>query len=188
MSVISLPSKSSSPVSIADFTAIYDLYQVAIFQYCLWECRDRELSKDLTQETFVRFWECLQRKQAILLPRPFLYKIAHNLVIDHIRKKREVSLDGLVNTGFEPSVDLWHETHNRLDAEKPLQKLATLAAPFREVLRHRFIGGLSPASIAEITGDMSNTVSVRIFRGIKNLRQLLNVRPATRVGVDAAGV
>lgn len=153
-----------------DFTVVYDLYKDAIFRYCLSKSHDPDIGQDLMQETFLRFWLCLQRNEQILIARAFLYRIAHNLFVDYVRKKKEVSLDQLLETGFEPSINPWHQTFNRLDAEKPLQKLANMEHQYKEVLQRRFVQGLHPADIATITGETANTVSVRIFRGLKLLR------------------
>ena len=159
---------------LEDFTAIYTLYRAAILRYCLWKCRDHEVSQDLTQETFLRFWLCLERREPILHTRAFLYRIAHNLIVDHARRKKEASLDQLLEAGYEPAVDPWHHTNSHLDAQKPLQKLMHMPAPYRQVLHRRFIQGLTPAQIATQTGETSNAVSVRIFRGLKHLRLLVD--------------
>ncbi len=153
-----------------DFTAIYELYQEAILRYCFWKCRDREVAEDLKQAAFLRFWICLERKDEILHARAFLYRIAHNLFVDHVRRKKEDSLDQLLETGFEPGVDPWQQTYSRLDGERLLKKLDQMEHPYRQVLHRRFIQGFSPAEIATMTGEASNTVSVRIFRGLKHLR------------------
>jgi RNA polymerase sigma-70 factor (ECF subfamily) len=162
---------------IDNFIDIYALYQKAIFRYCFRMCHDREVSQDLTQETFLRFWLCLRRKQEIRNARAFLYRIAHNLLVDHMREKKGTSLDQLLETGFEPTIDLWHQTHSRLDAERPLRKLGKMRNPYKQVLHRRFILGQAPTEIANITGEASNTVSVRIFRGLKHLRLLLEDVP-----------
>lgn len=160
------------PAQLAEFTEIYDLYQHAIYHYCLRKCRDPELGKDLTQETFLRFFLCLQRDEKILLSRAFLYRIAHNLIIDYVRKKKEASLDQLVENGFEPSIDHWEQSYSRLDSDKPIKMLMNLQRPYRKVLHQRFILGLPPAEIAKLSGEeSSNAISVRIFRGLKALRR-----------------
>jgi len=160
-----------------DFTTTYDLYRAAILRYCLGKCRDREVGQDLTQETFLRFWLCLERKENILNARALLYRIAYNLFVDHVRRKKEVSLDQLLETGFEPSIDPWQKTYSHLEAEKPLRELRKMPTLYRQVLHRRFIQGLPPSEIASLTGETSNTVSVRIFRGLKTLRLLLENPP-----------
>lgn len=160
-----------------DFIPFYDLYQDAIFRYCVRRCRDRETAKDLMQDTFMRFWVCLERRDEILHERAFLYRIAHNLIIDHARRKKEASLDQLLEGGYEPSVDLWHQTYSRLDSERIMRTLRTMKSPYRQVLHQRFIKERTPQEIAQATGENANTVSVRIFRGLQNLRLLLADTP-----------
>ncbi len=159
------------------FTALYDLHQNAIFRYCFWKSQDREIGQDLMQETFLRFCVCLQRKDRILNPRAFLYRIAHNLFLNHVRRKKEASLDQLLESGFEPAVDSWHETYSHLDAERPLRELGKMLTPYRQVLHQRFILGQTAAEIASITGETPNTVSVRTFRALKHLRVRLEEEP-----------
>ncbi len=174
----------SYPPMMDDFTALYDLHKDAIFRYCLWKCRDRNASLDLTQETFLRFWMCLQREESILHARAFLYRIAHNLFVNHVRRKKETSLDQLLETGFEPAVDPWHYTYSQLDSEKPLKELDNMPIPYRHVLHQRFILGIAPAEIARRTGETANVVSVRIFRGLKNLRLRLTTAPRSKISMS----
>ena len=160
-----------------DFTDTYNLYQASIFRYYLWKCHNREVAEDLTQETFLRFGLCLERKEHIRHIRGFLYRIAYNLFIDHVRRKKEASLDQLLEIGFEPAIDLWHHTYSHLDAERPLKMLSKMQSPYRQVLYRRFILGLGPGEIATITGETPNAVSVRICRGMRHLRFLLKDPP-----------
>lgn len=57
---------------------------IAIFWY---RVSDRELAKDLTQETFVKVWEYMVSGKVIEKLKPFLYRVATNLIIDNARKK-----------------------------------------------------------------------------------------------------
>lgn len=165
-----------------DFTTNYDLYYDSILRYCVWKSRDKDVGHDLAQETFLRFWVYLQRNEEIVYVRAFLYRIAHNLFVNHIRRKKEVSLDHLLESGFEPTVDAWHQTYSHLDVQKPLQKLAKMPAPYKEALHSRYILGLLPSEIATEIGETANTVSVRIFRGLHYLRCMLNeTSPMTAV-------
>lgn len=168
--VRSVATDSPSP-KMEDFTAIYDLYQESIFRYCLFKSRDREVSQDLMQETFLRFWVFLQTREKIQHARGFLYKIAFNLFVDHVRKKKAVSLDQLSEAGFEPVTDPWQKTRDDLDWAAKVRKLNAIRNPHKHVLHQRFMLGLAPAEIAAMTGETSNVISVRIDRGLKHLRK-----------------
>ncbi len=164
-----------------DFNPTYDLYRDAIFRYCTLKCSNSEIGQDLTQETFMRFYICLQREEKIRHARAFLYRIAHNLFINHVRKKKEDSLDQLLESGYEPTVNPWHETFSQIYAGKPLKTLRNMRSPYKQVLTRRFIQGLSPSEIASATGETSNTISVRIFRGLKHLRLLLQQEEGVQI-------
>lgn len=166
--------------TIEDFTSIYDLYQNAIARYCSFRCRDTEVGHDIKQAVFLRFWICLERKEEILHTRAFLYRIAHNLVVDYVRKKKDMSLDQLLETGFEPAMDPWPQISSQLDCEKPLVQLKAMDNEFGTVLHSRYVLGLPPSEIARRTGETANTVSVRIFRGLRHLRTMLKEKPAKK--------
>ena len=158
---------------IEDFTTSYDLYKDAILRYCLWKSNNRDVGQDLMQETFLRFWICLRNEKKITHTRAFLYRIAHNLFVSHIRKKKEASLDQLLETGYEPVIDPWEHVHDRLDAERPIKVMQRMRPALKKVLRQRFIQGLPPTEIAVLSGETPNTISVRIFQGLKKLRSSL---------------
>ena len=167
-----------------DFTAVYDLYREAILRYCCWKSRDPDVGQDLMQETFLRYWISMQdkNKKQIQHVRAFLYRIAHNLFVSHVRRRKESSLDQLVEAGFEPAIDPWKQTHSRLDAEKPLEVLSGMPDRYKQAITSRFILGLAPADIAGITGETPNTVSLRIHRGLKHLKSLLRSAQARTPG------
>jgi RNA polymerase sigma-70 factor (ECF subfamily) len=102
-----------------------------------------------------------------------LYRIANNLIVDDVRKKKEVSLDKMQESGWEPGYDQTPEMHRRIEQGKILATLKTMDKSYRDVLIMRYIDGLPPADIASILGESANTISVRLHRGIKQLRSQL---------------
>jgi RNA polymerase sigma-70 factor, ECF subfamily len=164
----------SSPNLEEEFLAAYDAYADAIFRHCYYRLFDRERAKDVMQDTFVRTWEYLQKGEKVDNIRALLYRIANNLIIDYVRKKKESSLDAMQEDGFDPATDDdMARTAERLDGAQAIEALQRLDDVHREVLVLRYVNGLQPAEIAEITGETANTVSVRIHRGLGKLRILL---------------
>jgi RNA polymerase sigma-70 factor, ECF subfamily len=157
-----------------EFLEAYDTYADAIFRHCYYRLFDRERAKDVMQDTFVRTWEYLQKGEKVDNIRALLYRIANNLIIDFVRKKKEASLDAMQEEGFDPATDddMSHIAE-RLDGGQAIEALKQLDDTHREVLVLRYVNGLQPAEIAEITGETANTVSVRIHRGLGKLRILL---------------
>jgi RNA polymerase sigma-70 factor (ECF subfamily) len=156
-----------------EFLEAYDKYSDAIFRHCYFRVFDRERGKDLMQEVFMRAWEYLAKGEKVLNMRAFLYRIANNLIVDESRKKREASLEKLHDEGFDPSVDNTQHMHNRIEHSRVLHSLKDLDASYRDIIIMRYVNDLSPSEIAQVTGESANTVSVRIYRGLKQLRSRL---------------
>lgn len=157
----------------------YDALSDAIFKHCYFRVYDREKAKDLTQECFLRAWECLAEGQEIENLKAFIFRIARNLVIDHSRKAKPVSLDDLLDVGFAVPSALGSESILRgADANLLMEHLHRLEEPYREALMLRYIEGLGPQEIAEVCGEKENAISVRINRGLKKLRAAFDAVPS----------
>jgi RNA polymerase sigma-70 factor (ECF subfamily) len=161
-----------SAIETVNFTATYELYQKDIYRYCVSKSRDPDTAQDLMQDTFLRFFLCVHRGVNILNTRAFLYQIARNLFIDHQRKKRECSLDVLQDAGFEPAIDPWRHLYSQMEVRRLFTALRSEQSPYAEVLHQRFMLGMPPAQIAAMTKETSNTISVRLFRGLGHLRAI----------------
>lgn len=155
------------------FIKAYDAYADAIFRHCYFRVYNRELGKELMQETFTRTWDYMVKGNEVKNIRTFLYKIANNLIIDHVRKKKELSLETLQETGFEPSHTTKDDVHTHIDAERVIEVIEKLDEMYREPVLMRYLDGLKPKEIAELLNETVNVVSVRINRGVKQLRELL---------------
>ena len=75
------------------FINIYNAESDAVFRYCLLRTSSRELSLDISQESFTRLWDSMFKNKKILNHRAFLFTITRNLIIDWYRKKRSVSIE-----------------------------------------------------------------------------------------------
>ncbi|KND48371.1 MAG: RNA polymerase sigma factor [Parcubacteria bacterium C7867-002] len=170
---------STNPHTIqATFNTIYAEQSDAIFRFCLVRVSDRDQALDLTQETFTRFWQSLVQGKEMTHTRAFLFTIANHLIIDWYRKKKPVSLEGLAGPedeeGYEPvqenakmNIEMEAEGRYVLDA---IQKMGP---SYRQSVYLRYVEGLSPPEIASILNLSTNAVSVRINRGLEELRKLV---------------
>jgi RNA polymerase sigma-70 factor (ECF subfamily) len=80
----------------------YNDYNKALNSYAFFKVHNRELSKDLVQDTFIKTWSYLVKTGKIDTMKAFLYHVLNNLIIDEYRKNKPVSLDNLTEKGFEP--------------------------------------------------------------------------------------
>ncbi len=157
------------------FLAAYDRYADDIFRFCTMKVSGREVAQDITQDAFMRFWQQLRLGTDIGNERALLYTIARNLIIDWYRKKREQSLDMLTDEGFEFAGDDHKKISEHAEMREVLDVVRDLDEPSREALTLRFVEGMSPKDIAEITGETANAVSVRINRALKKVQERLHV-------------
>ena len=135
------------------FLATYDEYGDAIFRFCQLKVAVRATAEDISQEVFLRYWQQLRMGKDIENGRALLYSIARNLIIDWYRKKKEQSLDTLVDAGFEFQSSDDISTVSQSEAREVLGVIGKLDEPTREALTLRYVEGFSPKDIAEITGE-----------------------------------
>ena len=158
------------------FQTIYEKESDAIFRFCLVRVSDREEALDITQETFLRLWKNLLDGQTILNSRAFLFTIARRLIIDWYRKKKSSSLDNLIEgeSGYDIADEKTVEDLNFSLSEGRylLSKINELDLSYRDPVYLRFVEGLSPLEIGEVLGISANATSVRINRGLAELRKI----------------
>lgn len=158
------------------FEDVYINESYAIFRFCLTRVSSKNNAIDLTQETFMRFWEALRHGQHIKNIRAFLFAVARNLIIDWYRKKKTVSLDAIVDAPNAPALPALQQSGKRrierkIEARQLFEKLGELAPTYREILHLRFVEDRSVRQIASIMNISPNAASLRISRGLKSLRQ-----------------
>lgn len=154
-------------------TDAYDKHADAIFRHCYLRLMNRERGKDIMHDTFIKAFEYAKKGKEIENIRALLYKIANNLIIDFVRKSKEMSLDQLQEGGFDPSNNDGTEFGKAMDERVVIQQLSKLERSDRELIVLRFIDNMKPQEIAEILDLEPNTVSVRIHRALKQLKTLL---------------
>ncbi len=158
-----------------NFIEAYDLYSDAIYRHCYFRVFKKARAEELVQVTFMKTWEYIKKGNEIENIRAFLYKVANNLIIDESRKRKEESLDDLLdqNIFMEPS---YREEkifeHNILLAEIK-EKMKKLEEEDQKLITLRYFDDLDPKDIALITGDKTNNVSVKLNRALNKLKQII---------------
>lgn len=152
-----------------EFFELYDTEADALFRFAFFKVSDRDRAKDIVQESFVRMWEYLSTGKSIQNKRAFVFRIAGNIVIDQYRKKKELSLDGLYEAGFDApdQVNDGAVMAGKIDVKDAVALLQDLPDAHREVVWLRMVEGWAVKDIAEYLKESENTISVRIHRGMK---------------------
>ena len=166
------------------FLKSFDEYADALFRHAVYRLSDRERAIELVHDTYTKAWTYIRNGHEIDSYKPFLYKILNNLVIDEYRKKKESSLDSILE---QEGVDEGAFSELRteagieeitfsLDARKANELLQDLPLVYREVLTLRYVDGLGPKEISELIEETENVVSVRIHRALKTLKEMIESR------------
>ena len=169
----------------ARFLKAFDEYNDALFRHAYLRVSNRENAIDLVHDTFTKVWSYLKGGYEIETFRPFLYKVLNNLIIDEYRRRKESSLDAMlemegVDEGSfaelsESSAEALAAT---IDGKKAFELLEEMPDQYREVILLRFVDQLGPREISELIEESENVVSVRIHRGLKMLRQKIEALDA----------
>jgi RNA polymerase sigma-70 factor (ECF subfamily) len=143
---------------------------------------DLELARELTQEAFIRAWSALERFDPRYRFSTWLFRIAHNLGIDQLRRKRlqTVSLYRTDSDGEELEVvvadlekDPLGHLENRALADELRAVIDGLRPEYRELVLLRHFAGLSYQEIADFKEMPLGTVKNKLFRAHSVLRRAL---------------
>lgn len=152
-------------------TAHHD-FEKGLNLHAFFRLPDRNMSQDLVQETFMKTWGYLLRGGKVDVMKAFLYHILNHLIIDEYRKRKMLSLDTLLEQGFEPSVDQSERLINVMDGRTALLLIQRLPTKYQRVMRMRYVQDLSLKEMSTVTGQSKNSLAVQVHRGLQKLKLL----------------
>jgi len=161
------------------FLQAYDTYASKIYRHCFFRLFSREKAEELVQETYMKTWEYLKRGNVIENFKPFLYRVANNLIIDSSRKKKEASLELLIddNPAVEPTYDGRQDMEHKLLMNDVYLALEHMSTESQRLIIMRFVEDLHPKEIAKILNLTPNGVSVKLHRAVNELKEIMYTTP-----------
>lgn len=156
----------------SDMTKAHGLYENALTKRAVFKTSNTDLGDDLVQTTFLKTLLYLQKGGQIDTMRAFLNRILNDLIVDEYRKRKTVSLDTLLENGFEPSTDDYERHIDILDGQKVILLIDQLPKKYQRVMRMKYVQGLSLKEMSILTNQTQNTISVQSYRGLKKLKIL----------------
>lgn len=147
-------------------------YEKALNLHSYFKLNDRALSNDLVQETFMKTWRYLAKGGKIDAMKAFLYHVLNNLIIDEYRKRKTVSLDLLLESGFEPQSKAGPSIGDGIDDQAVLALVKELPEKYQQAIRMRYIQDLSLEEMSTLTGQTKNAIAVQVHRAVEKLREL----------------
>mgnify|MGYP003394186199 FL=1 len=156
----------------AILTAAYYQYKKELKVHSFSRISDKVLAEDIVQDAFIKAWNYLIKGGRIIMMRSFLYHVLNKLIIDEYRKHKTVSLDTLVENGFEPSTSESNHLIDVLDGRSAFSLIPHLPKKYQGVMYMKYAEDLSLEEIAGVTKQSKNTVAVQIHRGIEKFKNL----------------
>ncbi|MSU53737.1 MAG: RNA polymerase sigma factor [Opitutaceae bacterium] len=134
---------------------------------------------DLVQETYARLLR-VSDPQRLVHPRAFLFTIARNVAIDHVRRTRRTPVDPIDSADetalFDPTPGAAEVLDHAQRHQSMLTALATLPERCREVMLLRYVDGFSTQEIAAHLGLAAATVRVHLMKGVRDCAQFFRER------------
>ena len=138
-----------------------------IYQYCLLRVRDHGYAEDLTQETFLKFFQAFERYKHYGKALNYLYVIAGNLCKDHFRKEGRMEV---YEMSEEIAVEHMGQVEKRMEIYEALDKLPE---EIREVVILFFFQEISQKEIARMMGIKLSLVKYRVSKAKELLSKYL---------------
>lgn len=170
--------KNGDQEAVIELVGKYQSELIGFFFHLSW---DQLVAEELAQDVFVNVFRSRERYVATARVRTFLYRIAHNLWIDHLRRqRRHLSLD----VGFDEDGPRFgdslaapaiadHEQRNEHIRERVQQALDLLPAGQREVFVLANNHGMKYQEIAGVLSIPEGTVKSRMHHAVRILRDEL---------------
>ena len=151
---------------------IYEHYSPKLYRYAMRLLGDVNLAEDCVADTFSRFLQALKRgggpKQHL---QAYLYRVAHNWVVDHYRRSQPVSLNEQINLRSEG--DLAQSVAYKLESERMRAALRLLTNEQRQVIVLKYLEELSNREVAKIMGKTVGAIKAMQHRALASLERLL---------------
>ena len=150
------------------FTELYHQYAAGIRKLCLGYTGDAMLAEDLLQESFVKVWKNMEKLRGDAAWSTWIYRIAANTCLTHLRKKNEQFVDA----DEERLAMIPDDEQNKEQEVHLLYKCISKLAETNRLIITLVLEDKPYEEIAEITGITENNLRVKIHRIKKQLSEI----------------
>lgn len=165
----------------ASFAALFEMWFDRVYRYTAYRV-DAAECEDVVSDIFLKVVQSLPRykAQSGVGFGAWLFRLAHNTIIDWYRKKKALLGSDLEEEGedfFAQMADVQprpdENTNSLYDYERVYKFLKKLKPDQREILELKFLEGFSNKEIASITGKKEGNIRILQLRALKEMRQYL---------------
>ena len=160
------------------FETLYQRHKSSLYRYILRQCKQESLAEEIFQDVWMNIINARTRYEVKAKFSTYLYQVAHNRVIDHYRKQKNVS-----STNSESEIEdipsrVEEQPEHKTELQNRTEHLFALIEQLPSEQREAFIlreeGGLSVNEIAEATGVNPETAKSRLRYAVNKLREGLS--------------
>ncbi len=162
----------------------YDRYAPQIYRYIYHRLGNQSLAEDLTSEVFVRF---LRARVTPASPVAYLYRCAHNVVVDYLRKN-PAFCEPLDDCVIAQQGDPAKIAEIEVERFRLRRAILRLTPDQQQVIVRKYVEGLSNAEIGRVLGRPESAVKALQHRALANLRNLLGADMQSKVRLEFAGL
>lgn len=158
----------------AAFAQLYDRFVDQIFRYIYYKIGSRTDAEDLTAQVFMKAWEAIGNYR--WTDRPFaawLYRIAHNLIVDRFRAHHESDPLDEITSVPESGASVEEVVEGKLTGEALRVAIRRLTPDQQQVIMLRMLEGYDTAEVAAIMGKQEGAVRTLQHRALAALRLIL---------------
>ena len=147
---------------------LYKHNEQMVYRFLFSRCGDRHLSEDLTQETFLRAFQSMERFDGSCKLSTWLCQIARHVLLQHYEKNgKEIPTE--LSEDIPAGDDVEREVLRRIELDDVFSRLQTFPAPMRKVVYLRALEGLSYKEIGAVMRKSENWARVTFFRAKEQL-------------------
>lgn len=158
----------------ATLAALYNEYYERIARYVFVRLRDQAEAEDLAGEVFLKALESLDSYKERGIPmQAWLFKIAHNIVVDHFRKTAKRKTVPIDNVQITAEFDLQRTAEANIELARVTKAMEQLTSVQRRVIELRFFSGLTSEEAGQVLKKRAGAVRELQSAAIRRLRKLL---------------
>lgn len=151
------------------FEKLYDTYYNSLYRYIYVCVKDKWNAEDIISTVFMKIYENREKIQDVETSRNWVFKIAHNAIIDFYRKNgRVIPIDDFIDAASDD--DSYEDVLIKDEFSKVKKIIEELPPETKNIIYLRFYGGLKFREIGEAVNKTENTVKSIINRAMKKVR------------------
>ena len=170
-----MPGSDQAKQGAAALADLFETHYERVVRYIAVRTGNRALAEELAADVFTRALERIDTFQWRGIPmQAWLFRIAHNLAVDHLRSNSRHKVAPLEDADNVASADNPEaEALQTIQREELLQAMESLTPGQREIVSLRFFGGLTSAEAAAVMKRSDGAVRELQSSALKSLRRIL---------------